>query len=52
MRPISGADETLVTYATRLLGAGVNVNVLLMFSQPTNACSAAPSPCRSRAAAN
>jgi hypothetical protein len=33
MGPISGADELLVTYATRLLGAGVNVSVLLMFSQ-------------------
>ena len=33
MGPISGADELLVTYATRLRGAGVNVSVLLMFSQ-------------------
>src|SRR5215213_8181907 len=33
MGPISGADELLVTYATRLLGAGVNVSVPLMFSQ-------------------
>jgi glycosyltransferase involved in cell wall biosynthesis len=33
MGPISGADELLVTYATRLRGAGVNVSVLLMFAQ-------------------
>jgi glycosyltransferase involved in cell wall biosynthesis len=31
MGPISGADEILVTYATRLRRAGVNVSVLLMF---------------------
>lgn len=37
MGPISGADELLVTYATRLLGAGVNVSVLLMFSQDGDA---------------
>jgi glycosyltransferase involved in cell wall biosynthesis len=37
MGPISGADELLVTYATRLLGAGVNVSVLLMFSQTGDA---------------
>lgn len=34
MGPISGADETLVTYATHLHGAGVAVSVLLMFPQP------------------
>ncbi len=37
MGPISGADELLVTYATRLLGAGVDVSVLLMFSQAGDA---------------
>lgn len=31
MGPISGADEILVTYATRLKRAGINVSVLLMF---------------------
>lgn len=31
MGPISGADEILVTYATHLRRAGVNVSVLLMF---------------------
>src|SRR5215207_3639872 len=31
MGPISGADETLVTYATHLRRAGVDVSVLLMF---------------------
>lgn len=31
MGPISGADEILVTYATHLRGAGVEVSVLLMF---------------------
>lgn len=34
MGPISGADEILVTYATRLQRAGVNVSVLLMFPHP------------------
>ncbi|MDT5271499.1 MAG: hypothetical protein QOH49_3685 [Acidobacteriota bacterium] len=34
MGPISGADETLVTYATQLQRAGVNVSVLLMFPHP------------------
>lgn len=34
MGPISGADETLVTYATHLLGAGVSVSALLMFLRP------------------
>lgn len=33
MGPISGADELLVTYATRLRAAGVDVSVLLMFAQ-------------------
>ncbi|MFL6255623.1 MAG: glycosyltransferase family 4 protein [Pyrinomonadaceae bacterium] len=33
MGPISGADEILVTYATQLRRAGVNVSVLLMFPQ-------------------
>lgn len=31
--PVSGADETLVTYATILRDAGVDVSVLLMFPQ-------------------
>jgi glycosyltransferase involved in cell wall biosynthesis len=34
MGPISGADETLVTYATQLQKAGVSVSVLLMFPHP------------------
>ncbi len=34
MGPISGADETLVTYATQLHNAGVAVSVLLMFRRP------------------
>src|SRR5215211_2914348 len=34
MGPISGADEILVTYATQLRSAGVNVSVLLMFPHP------------------
>lgn len=34
MGPISGADEILVTYATRLREAGVNTSVLLMFPHP------------------
>jgi glycosyltransferase involved in cell wall biosynthesis len=34
MGPISGADETLVTYATHLHRAGVSVSVLLMFPHP------------------
>lgn len=34
MGPISGADETLVTYATQLQRAGVSVSVLLMFPRP------------------
>ena len=34
MGPISGADETLVTYATQLQRAGVSVSVLLMFPHP------------------
>jgi glycosyltransferase involved in cell wall biosynthesis len=34
MGPISGADETLVTYATHLRRAGVSVSVLLMFPRP------------------
>lgn len=34
MGPISGADETLVTYATQLQRAGVKVSVLLMFPHP------------------
>lgn len=29
--PISGADETLVTYATQLMAAGHSISVLLMF---------------------
>lgn len=37
MGPISGTDELLITYATHLLGAGVNVSVLLMFSQAGDA---------------
>ncbi len=37
MGPISGADELLVTYATRLLDVGVDVSVLLMFSQTGDA---------------
>jgi hypothetical protein len=36
MGPISGADETLVTYATHLHRAGVNVSVLLMFPRPND----------------
>jgi glycosyltransferase involved in cell wall biosynthesis len=32
--PISGADETLVTYATQLLKAGVSASALLMFPRP------------------
>ncbi|HEX7316355.1 MAG TPA: glycosyltransferase family 4 protein [Pyrinomonadaceae bacterium] len=34
MGPISGADEILVTYATRLREAGASVSVLLMFPHP------------------
>lgn len=34
MGPISGADETLVAYATHLHRAGVAVSVLLMFPHP------------------
>jgi glycosyltransferase involved in cell wall biosynthesis len=33
MGPISGADELLVSYATRLRREGIDVSVLLMFSQ-------------------
>lgn len=36
MGPISGADETLVTYATHLRRAGVAVSVLLMFPHPAD----------------
>ena len=34
MGPVSGADETLVTYATHLRRAGVSVSVLLMYPRP------------------
>lgn len=34
MGPVSGADETLVTYATQLRNAGVSVSVMLMFLRP------------------
>lgn len=34
--PISGADETLVTYATQMKLAGYDVSVLLMYPQTSN----------------